>query len=63
MMIENKKINLKKFNVLLGFIVVSFILRLLFAVNHELLAEEAYYWNYTQHLDLGYLDHPPLVAV
>lgn len=26
------------------------------------LPEEAYYWNYAQHLDIGYLDHPPLVA-
>jgi dolichol-phosphate mannosyltransferase len=28
----------------------------------ELLHEEAYYWNYSQHLDIGYLDHPPMVA-
>jgi len=28
----------------------------------ELLMEEAYYWNYAQHLSLGYLDHPPMVA-
>jgi dolichol-phosphate mannosyltransferase len=27
-----------------------------------LLPEETYYWNYAQHLDLGYLDHPPMVA-
>jgi dolichol-phosphate mannosyltransferase len=24
--------------------------------------EEAYYWNYAQHLDIGYLDHPPMVG-
>ena len=24
--------------------------------------EETYYWNYAQHLDYGYLDHPPMVA-
>ena len=24
--------------------------------------EEAYYWSYSQHLALSYLDHPPLVA-
>lgn len=29
----------------------------------RLLVEEAYYWNYAQHLDWGYLDHPPMVAV
>ena len=28
----------------------------------NLFPEEAYYWNYSQHLDYGYLDHPPLVA-
>ncbi len=28
----------------------------------NLIPEEAYYWNYAQHLDLGYLDHPPMVA-
>jgi dolichol-phosphate mannosyltransferase len=28
----------------------------------ELLPEEAYYWNYSRHLDIGYLDHPPMVA-
>jgi dolichol-phosphate mannosyltransferase len=29
----------------------------------ELIQEEAYYWNYAQHFDWGYLDHPPGVAV
>jgi len=24
--------------------------------------EEAYYWNYSYHMDIGYLDHPPMVA-
>jgi dolichol-phosphate mannosyltransferase len=24
--------------------------------------EEAYYWNYSRHLDIGYLDHPPMTA-
>ena len=28
----------------------------------NLIPEEAYYWNYAQHLDLSYLDHPPMVA-
>lgn len=26
-------------------------------------ADEAYYWLYAQHLDWGYFDHPPLVAL
>jgi dolichol-phosphate mannosyltransferase len=37
-------------------------LRVLYAVDVELLPEEAYYWNYARHLDIGYLDHPPMVA-
>ena len=28
----------------------------------EILYEEGYYWNYAQHLDIGYLDHPPMVG-
>jgi dolichol-phosphate mannosyltransferase len=45
-----------------GFIVYAFALRLIFAGTVELMPEETYYWNYAQHLDLGYLDHPPMVA-
>lgn len=28
----------------------------------DLLVEESYYWNYANHLDFSYLDHPPMVA-
>jgi dolichol-phosphate mannosyltransferase len=42
--------------------VYSFVLRLLYAGSVELMPEETYYWNYAQHLDYGYLDHPPMVA-
>jgi len=38
------------------------VLRLLCAVSIELIHEEGYYWNYAQHLDIGYLDHPPMVG-
>ncbi len=38
------------------------VIRLVFLGLLNLLPEEAYYWNYAQHLDLGYLDHPPMVA-
>lgn len=41
----------------------SFLLHMLFMSNMSLLVEEAYYWNYAQHLDFSYLDHPPMVAV
>ncbi|MGB5062963.1 MAG: glycosyltransferase family 39 protein [Candidatus Competibacter sp.] len=45
-----------------GLIVYSIILRLLYLSAPELFYEEAYYWNYAMHLDIGYLDHPPMVA-
>lgn len=44
-------------------ILLSLLLRVVFLGNHDLLTEEAYYWNYAAHLDFGYLDHPPLVAM
>lgn len=43
-------------------IAYSVFLRLFFLGLPEILHEEGYYWNYAQHLDLGYLDHPPLVG-
>jgi dolichol-phosphate mannosyltransferase len=46
----------------IGIIAYSVVLRLLYAGSVELLPEETYYWNYSQHLDFGYLDHPPMVA-
>ena len=39
-----------------------FVLRAVYLPWCELFPEEAYYWNYAQHLDIGYLDHPPMVA-
>jgi len=46
----------------IGIIAYCVVLRLLCAGSVELLPEETYYWNYSQHLDFGYLDHPPMVA-
>lgn len=43
-------------------ILASLVLKLVFLKGPDLLIEEAYYWNYGQHLDWGYLDHPPMVA-
>lgn len=39
-----------------------FAIRLWYIGLSNLIPEEAYYWNYGQHLDWGYLDHPPMVA-
>jgi dolichol-phosphate mannosyltransferase len=44
-------------------IVFTVLIRLLYLGASELIQEEAYYWNYAQHMDIGYLDHPPMVAV
>lgn len=44
-------------------IVYTIMLRLVYLGRVELLQEEAYYWNYAQHLAPGYLDHPPMVAL
>lgn len=46
----------------LGVFAYVVLLRLAFMGTVDLLPEEAYYWNYAQHLDIGYLDHPPMVA-
>jgi hypothetical protein len=48
---------------LLLIIVLSLALHLLCMGKGSLLVEEAYYWNYSQHLDWSYLDHPPMVAL
>jgi len=45
-----------------GLIAYAVVLRLVYAGSVELMPEETYYWNYSRHLDFGYLDHPPMVA-
>lgn len=42
--------------------IYSVLLRVAYMASVDLFPEEAYYWNYAQHLDFGYLDHPPMVA-
>jgi len=46
----------------IGVIAAAAALRLVYGDRVELLPEETYYWNYARHLDIGYLDHPPMVA-
>jgi dolichol-phosphate mannosyltransferase len=46
----------------IGLVIVAAALRLVYSGRVELLPEETYYWNYARHLDIGYLDHPPMVA-
>ena len=47
---------------IIAVITYAVLLRLFCNVLVELIYEEAYYWNYAQHLDIGYLDHPPMVG-
>ena len=49
-------------SLVIGLIAYAWVLRLAYMGSVELLPEEAYYWNYSRHLDFGYLDHPPMVA-
>ncbi|HMH29147.1 MAG TPA: glycosyltransferase family 39 protein [Steroidobacteraceae bacterium] len=49
-------------NTTLALIAYAFVLRLVYAGSVEMMPEETYYWNYSRHLDFGYLDHPPMVA-
>jgi dolichol-phosphate mannosyltransferase len=46
----------------LGVVGYTLLLRLFYLGTANLLPQEAYYWNYAQHLDIGYLDHPPMIA-
>src|ERR1700689_4841475 len=43
-------------------VALAVVLRLIYAWRVEPRPEEAYYWNYAQHLDIGYLDHPSMVG-
>jgi dolichol-phosphate mannosyltransferase len=46
-----------------GAVAYMLALRLAYLGLVNLLPEEAYYWNFSQHLDIGYLDHPPMSAL
>ncbi len=39
------------------------LIRIIVAANVELSLDEAYYWEWANHLSLSYYDHPPMVAV
>lgn len=43
-------------------IFLAFIIRVIAIGNISLIPEETYYWNYANHLDWSYFDHPPMVA-
>jgi hypothetical protein len=45
------------------FLLIWLVLALLQAGFTQLMDDEAYYWVYSRHLDWGYFDHPPMVAL
>ncbi len=46
-----------------AFLIALFIINCIQGATTELLADEAYYWAYSNFMDWGYFDHPPMVAV
>ena len=44
-------------------LIALFLLQILISSGFELAHDEAYYWLYSRHLDWGYFDHPPFVAI
>ena len=46
----------------LGIVAFAILLRLIYLGQAQLIPDEAYYWNYAQHMDLSFYDHPPMVA-
>ena len=38
------------------------VVRIVIAAHTPIIDDEGYYWNWSRHLSLSYLDHPPLVA-
>ncbi len=46
----------------IGVIAYVVLLRWFFLGQTQLIPDEAYYWAYTQHMDLSFYDHPPMVA-
>jgi len=55
--------NLKSTPILAWFLICWTLLNILQSFTLEIHADEAYYWMYSQFLDWGYFDHPPMVAV
>jgi len=55
--------NLSDHKILLIFSLLWFILNIFQSVYTELANDEAYYWLWSKHLDWGFYEHPPLVAI
>ena len=46
----------------IGIVLFVILLRLVYFGLAQLIPDEAYYWQYAQHMDLSFYDHPPMVA-
>ena len=46
-----------------AFLIGLFLLNILQSIYTDLIYDEAYYWYYSNQLDGGYFDHPPMVAL
>jgi dolichol-phosphate mannosyltransferase len=46
----------------IGVVIFVILLRLVYFGLAQLIPDEAYYWQYAQHMDLSFYDHPPMVA-
>ncbi|MDP1934501.1 MAG: glycosyltransferase, partial [Nitrosomonas sp.] len=46
----------------IGIVIFIILLRLVYFGLAQLIPDEAYYWQYAQHMDLSFYDHPPMVA-
>lgn len=44
-------------------LLILFLFQIYLSAGFELAHDEAYYWLFSRHLDWGYFDHPPFVAV
>lgn len=53
----------KSKNIFLILLAVWFVVNMLQAVFMEMMSDEAYYGLFGKHLDWGYYDHPPMVAL
>lgn len=44
-------------------VIVATVVRMIVAASIPLTPDEAYYWIWSRHLQFGYFDHPPMVAL
>lgn len=60
---NNTSIPFAGFNVVLWGIIAIVLSRLVLIFAMGMMPQDAYYFFYSEHLDLSYFDHPPMVAV